>query len=242
MRMIDSSIGLSIFICTIMVSCTNDLSEIVDYEQQVKNNADFQQGVELAKMRYQKMDSIITSIVECPDGRLLEKINLMSCNDINEMCGNFSIEEISTLSLCCEDYLIDNLIERTSVDDARDILSMGYDFFYLGNPNRYELLVQNAKDKSPTVKTYMYRMAGILSETETLFARPVISRAYGSCEDIITRALVDAAIATEWEKDIAEFLPEESLVDLLVSLGLDAADAVITAHKYHECKMGALLP
>lgn len=242
MRTVINYAGLSIMILSMLSACTNELSEFVDYEQQIKENNDFQKGVEVARVKYQKMDSVIATIMEYPVDGLVEKIIAMSAAELDKICGNNTIEDISTLSFYCADALVDNLSECTSAEDARNILSMGDDFFYIENSKRYEMLVNKAKVKPQIVKSYMYQMAGVLSEAEVLFARQNISRAIGTCEDIITHALAEAALASVLEKDIAEVLPEESLADMLISLGLDAVDAAITAHKYHECKMGIVLP
>lgn len=44
------------------------------------------------------------------------------------------------------------------------------------------------------------------------------------------------------EIDLASLLTDDELAAFLIDLGLDAATAIELAHKYHQCKMGILLP
>ena len=117
--------------------------------------------------------------------------------------------------------MIDKLIECTSEEDARDILSMKDEFFYSGNPDQYGQLVRMTSNRTPVAKKYMYMMAGAIYELECIVESLNQSRAVGNCEDIIRNAFEDAMFATSFEIEFEEFLPETTLVDILVDMGLD---------------------
>lgn len=233
---------LSLLFSLMIISCTDDADYIFDYEQNVRADWDFQKGANLACVKYQRIDSILgASMDNAPDG-VVQKIDAMTEEELGGICNNVAFDDLSKIASYREDVMIDKLIELTSEEDARDILSMKDEFFYSGNPDRYGQLVRMASNRTPVAKKYMYMMAGALSELECLFESSNQSRAVGNCEDIIRNAFEDAMFATSFEIKFEEFLPEKTLVDILVDVGLDLVDAAYVAHKYHECKKGFVLP
>ena len=227
-----------------MVSCSNDDDNVIDFEQQVKSNADFQYGARLARAKYHKIDSIVGAHMKSAPNGLIDKFYMLSENELNDMCHGVSFEEISNFAVSCEDAAIDKLIECTSEEDARDILSMKDDFFYYGNPDRYEMLVSVTNNRSQNAKKYMYMMAGALIGMEELLVPNNMSRAYGDCDDMLrfelAKTFTTALLERELDIDLAT--TEDELVGMLIDFGYDAIEAAELAHKYYQCKMGIIIP